>query len=209
MGTSLCQLNLPSYRPLTLTHLALIGHDQSKFVSIDSLVETVQSHSDEAVRARAYDQVIRRLYPRLVSFVGGLGLDPSTAEDIAQDTMVRAFFKIQSYSGRGKFLPWLRTIARRLAYNHLRDSSVRDHYEALCDWSGDMCASSARQTQARDALLKCFESLPEAHREVLVMRYINGLPIKEIGSQLAISQSAAKMRLSRAKQSFEACYQGL
>jgi len=156
----------------------------------------------------AFERLVDRHQSWLVRLLLHLVGDQSSAEDVAQDVFVRAFLAIESCGDGARFRGWLRVIARRLAFNHRRGARVRSHYEeqsevgAATSWE-----PMAGQLEGRDLLEQVLAELPYPYREILVLRFIEELPVKDIAEALEIGESAAKMRLTRARSEFQRAFE--
>ncbi len=183
--------------------------------------ETMDANVDDAtlvIRASerglqgqlAFEQLVDRHQNWLVRLLMHLLGSRSDAEDVAQDAFVRAFLSIEDCSDGSLFRAWLRVIARRLAFNHRRDARTRSKYEersaALIETTTQ--PSSAR-LEGRDLLEQALAGLSYPYREIVVLRFVEELPLKEIASVLEIGNSAAKMRLARARTEFARAYEAL
>ena len=121
------------------------------------------------------------------------------ADDIAQDTFLRAYLSLKDYDEKGRAALWLRTIAYNLFLNH-RKSQSRHH---LCDIENAVNESS--EIMADDAykyqvLYAALNLLSEVERTALVLYYIEGYKINEIAQITASSESAVKKRLERGRE---------
>ena len=122
------------------------------------------------------------------------------AEDVAQETLVRAYRHIGDFRG-GSVQGWLRRIATRLAFNHGRDRKTRRRYEDASVASA-VTVSAPDDLGNRDAVLKVPGRLAYPYREIVLLYHVEELSIVEIADLLGIGKSAAKMRLSRARAQF-------
>ncbi len=159
-------------------------------------------------RARvAFNELVSRHQAWLVRYlsyvVGGQGLDP---EDIAQDVFVRAYLAAHRFRAKSSFKTWLRAIATRQAYNSARDSKTRRRYEDLLELPHDHQRSAERAIASREALMRVLDALPYPYREILILRHVEELGVRDIAEVLNIGVSAAKMRLSRARDAFWKAY---
>jgi len=134
------------------------------------------------------------------------------AEDVLQDTFVSAFRYLKDFRGDASFLSWLLKIAssacikkRRLRKNEPRTHVPLDEVEPAypvttapdaVSLSPDAMVLSAEE-QLRIQIALC--SIPPAYREVVILRDIEGLSVKETSEVMAISQGAVKVRLHRAR----------
>jgi RNA polymerase sigma-70 factor (ECF subfamily) len=133
------------------------------------------------------------------SLARGLLRDESLVDDVVQETLIRALEK--GPRNKGALTAWLRTVTRNLAYKSYRGTARRRARE-------EEAARPERQAATVDivARAEAFESLsaavmelPEAAREVVFLRYYEGLSHSEIGEQLDIAPGAVRMRLHRAQ----------
>lgn len=156
----------------------------------------------------AFETLVDRHQHWLVRLLTHLLGNQSDAEDVAQDAFVRAFLAIENCGDGSRFRGWLRVIARRLAFNHRRDARARAHYE---EQSGVPRAhasdSMTGRLGERDLLKQVLGELAYPYREIMVLRFVEELPLKEIADLLEIGESAAKMRLTRARAEFQREYE--
>lgn len=153
----------------------------------------------------AFSHLVERHHAWLVRYLYFLMGGSSEAEDIAQEAMVRAYLAMDRFRGEAGFRTWLRPIATRLAFNHRRDAATRRRYEDMLD-APDSIGGDELGLVNREVLIKVLEELSYPYREILVLRYIEDLPIADISETLEIGLSAAKMRLSRARDGFWESY---
>jgi RNA polymerase sigma-70 factor, ECF subfamily len=149
----------------------------------------------------AYEELVKRHQGRalrLASYLLGSGAD---AEDVAQEAFVRAYTSLPRAEEDTAFGPWLRTIVTRLCFNHRRDTKARVAKE---DAAEDL---AALPSSTRTAVEWTLEQLPYPYREILLLRFVEGMALEEIAATLDIGLSAAKMRLARAREKFFEVYQ--
>ncbi len=156
----------------------------------------------------AFEKLVDRHQQWLVRLLMHLLGSQSDAEDVAQEAFIRAFLAIDSCGDGSRFRGWLRVLARRLAFNHRRDAKTRARYE---ERSGMLAARSVAPisgaVEGRDLLKQVLGELAYPYREIMVLRFVEELPVKEIAGVLEIGESAAKMRLSRARAEFQRVYE--
>ncbi len=154
----------------------------------------------------AFEVLVRKNRHWLVRYLYSLLGRQSDAEDVAQESLAQAYIALPRLQKADRFIPWLRQIATRRAFNHRRHEATRKKYEAA---SGDLPrtqASPSGSVEAHEVLFKAMGSIAYAYREVLVLYYVEDLSLKEIAHALDLGISAAKMRLSRARNEFRAVY---
>ena len=159
---------------------------------------------------RRYNQ---RLYRLAVSVMG----DASEAEDVLQESYVRAFYAFSTYSGAGSVGAWLARIVRNEAIDRVRArASRRSHVAIEADLGGqseedetnvahDSLESLADpQALAQDAELRgllerAVQRLPEQFRTAFVLREVEGLSVEETAEYLGIPSATVKTRDHRAR----------
>ncbi|HFE45174.1 MAG TPA: sigma-70 family RNA polymerase sigma factor [Nannocystis exedens] len=155
----------------------------------------------------AFEKLVDRHQQWLVRLLMHFLNSQSDAEDVAQEAFIRAFLAIESCGDGSRFRGWLRVLARRLAFNYRRDAKTRARYE---ERSGVLTARSTApisgQVEGRDLLKQVLAELAYPYREIMVLRFVEELSLKEIAKILEIGESAAKMRLSRARTEFQRVY---
>jgi RNA polymerase sigma-70 factor, ECF subfamily len=148
------------------------------------------------------------VYRMALSFVK----NEAEAEDVAQEAFLKAFRDLANFRGESKFSTWLISITlnearRRLRrQNTIRMESLDEPPEEggkvspalLRDWR-EIPSEALERREVRALLQKAIEELAPIYREVLVLRDIEELSVEETAGALAISISAVKVRLHRAR----------
>lgn len=133
--------------------------------------------------------------------------DADDADDVAQETFVRAHQALARYDARFTFYTWLRTIATRLALNELakrrrRRTEGGETFEAAADTVATD-APDAAETLAGEELRRTLDvalgQLPEEFRSVLVLRVNEAMSYAEIAAALEVPIGTVMSRLSRAR----------
>jgi RNA polymerase sigma-70 factor (ECF subfamily) len=170
------------------------------------------SAEELAVRARegsrgSFDELVVRYRPRLVAFLARRLADAADAEDVAQETFVRAFDHLDRYDATRSFSTWLFAIGKNVAANHAIARTRRDAHEraggAAGDAAGDVAGGAAGDAagdaaagdlwQRAQAILR-----PDAYRS-LWLRYAQGMTVREVATELGRSSVAIKVMLFRAR----------
>lgn len=146
------------------------------------------------------DTLFTRHHGRLFSFLFRWTGDEHTAEDLVQETFLRLLRHPERYRHHGAFLAWLFRVARNLAidgYRRQHDEASMERETAIADdrpLALDRLTTEEREQQLEGALA----ALPLAHREVLLLRGVEGLGAREIGEVLNCTEGAVRVRLHRA-----------
>lgn len=122
--------------------------------------------------------------------------DAARADDLAQDTCVKAYVAMDSLTDDTKFKSWL----FRTAYNTFLDS-CRQHRnsDVLAAAESMVAADSADRSFRYEALYSALARLSEKERAATVLFYIQGYQVKEIAAIVSSNESAIKKQLSRAR----------
>ena len=153
-------------------------------------------------RAR-FQSLCQSLRPDLLRFAFWLARDRALAEDVVQETMIRAWKAQDSLLDEGAAKPWFLTIIRReYARSFERKRFVTVDVEELIAKEEPMLAAADDQELAelRAAIFK----LPGEYREPLVMQVLMGYSTAEIAAELGLSNAAVLTRLFRARKQLRA-----
>ncbi len=149
-------------------------------------------------RAR-FDALCRSLRPDLLRFALWLSRDRAVAEDVVQETLLRAWKAHAALQDQAAAKPWLLTIVRReyaRTFERKRFATVNiDELIASENQSLTAAAADADLAQLRRALFK----MPDEYREPLVLQVLMGCSTAEIARQMGLSKAAVLTRLFRAR----------
>lgn len=153
----------------------------------------------------AFDELVKATYAESYTLALRLTGNEEDARDVVQEAYIRAFRGLQRFRGDAQFSTWMYRITANCANTHLGRRNKHRH-EDLDDHEGvvDERPTSDPQAQAdasalRDRLSIALEALPPKLRQVVVLRDIYDLPHEAIAAELGISETAAKVRLHRAR----------
>lgn len=156
----------------------------------------------------AFERLVERYHAVVYRQLYRLLRSPDLADDVTQDTFVKAYLDLPKLRDPATFPKWLRTIATRLAFNSRRSEKTRDGYEDRAERAkaegGGAPADPEAYTGAAEVVWKTLGELSYPYREILVLRYLEELTVEEIAEHLGLGKSAAKMRLKRARDDFKA-----
>ena len=155
----------------------------------------------------AYGELVRRYSNIVVGFAFNRVSDFQLAEDLAQETFVKAYESLGSLNAPEKFGSWLLVIARHTCMDWLRASKDVVSLDGLRDSGHEPVSGSGRENFDRlsdeevDArILTEVQTLREDYRDIIVMKHIQQLSYKQIGELLGMSVSAVGEKLSRVRQ---------
>jgi RNA polymerase sigma-70 factor (ECF subfamily) len=169
-----------------------MGNTDENLVS-DILAGDVEAY---AILVKRYQKPIFNLMIRTTSC-------EEDAFDLTQEAFVRAYEKLERFKPSGRFFPWLYTIAMNLARDFLRKTKTREIKKAeLYEMQKDL----SEESNLSELLLEridvkhvkaALQDLPLEYREAVILRFHEGMSIREVALSIGISVSGAKMRIHR------------
>lgn len=166
---------------------------QAEQETVDDLIRNAQE-GDE----RAMTEVIT-LYKGLVfTILFRMTNDYDASEDLAQETFIKAFMNIRKVKSAGHLKPWLCTIARNVARDHLRKTKRRPavSLEEIDEVRG---RSNIEITRRRVIIQQALAKLPERDRLALTLMYYQGSSLAELAEVMKLSENAVKVCVHRAR----------
>jgi RNA polymerase sigma factor (sigma-70 family) len=133
--------------------------------------------------------------------------DTDEAQDIAQDSFIKAYQQIGSFRGKSKFSTWLYTITYRTAVTRLRENkldtiTLGDDIDDIADHlPGQIELLQAKQVKQH--VKQAIDRLPQIDALLVTLYYINDLPVKEIEEITGLSKPNVKIKLYRARKVLE------
>lgn len=170
------------------------------------LLERAIEH-DQAALAEIYSQSSPTVYKVIMVLVK----NRDTADDIMQDTYVKAFNKLDQLQDESKLVPWLKTIATNTAKDWLKkskpelfsdfsrdeDSEGFSFEESIRDERVEMNPEmTVDEKEVRRLVMEILNQLPEDQRMVVGMYYYEEMSVKDIAATLGVSDNTVKSRLS-------------
>jgi RNA polymerase sigma-70 factor, ECF subfamily len=153
----------------------------------------------------AFDELVRATYAETYTLAYRLTGDEEDARDVVQEAYLRAYRGLKRFRGDAQFSTWMYRITANCAATFL-GKRKRDRHDELADDAPlpdehpDFDPQArADATALRDRLEVALAELPPRLRSVVVLRDIYDLPHESIAAELGISESAAKVRLHRAR----------
>ena len=139
--------------------------------------------------------------------------DPFEAHDIAQEVFLVAFRKLRQIDAERPISPWLKGIAAHEIRNHLRKRKAipagsSSAITELLDAEIETAAPEWKEGPVFEALDLCLTKLGEDARDLIRLRYEEGMDIGEIQSSLGGKHSAITMRLHRLREQLRDCIEG-
>ena len=167
----------------------------------DSTLISLYRNGDE----QAFEQLVNRHKTKIFTTILLIVKDQFTAEDLLQDTFIKAVKTIKSgkYNEEGKFLPWITRIAHNLAIDFFRKdkryptSILEDGANVLntLNFSEESIEMAQIKKETYSKLRRMIQKLPEKQREVLIMRHYAEMSFQEIANATQVSVNTALGRM--------------
>ena len=163
---------------------------------------------------RAFDELVARYKGRLFSFILRMVKDPTLAEDLTQETLIRVYVHAEKYREIAKFSTWVFTIATNLVRNKMRQRSRRPRLVSLNpapdedempidppDQRADPTQLIQRDELA-DLIAEATAKVPEKYRIPFLLREVNQLSYEEIQQVTGLKLGTVRSRINRARNRF-------
>lgn len=155
---------------------------------------------------QAFELLVKKHKNKVFTTIMVIVKDTYEAEDILQETFIKAIKTLKSgkYTEEGKFLPWVSRIAHNMAIDYFRKKKRypismidEDNNNILNDitFSESSCEEEKIKSENHEKVRKLIEHLPEAQKEVLMMRHYTGMSFQEIADATGVSINTALGRM--------------
>jgi RNA polymerase sigma-70 factor (ECF subfamily) len=163
-----------------------------------------QQLAEEAQRGSVagFEELVRRYQVPLLHFLRNRTRSTADAEDLVQETFVRAYENLHRYQSPYRFSTWLFTIAHRISLNERRKRRPiggPDGIELLPDGRVDPAAAAIEKEERGRLWDLAAATLPQSQMTALWLYYVEEMPVAEIAKVLKRSRVATKTTLFRAR----------
>jgi RNA polymerase sigma-70 factor (ECF subfamily) len=175
------------------------------------LVEQARDGSEEA-----FCEIVQIHQARVRTYIGRFIRDPNVVDDLAQNTFLSSFRKLESWRGDASLGTWLLAIAKNEALMHLREERQRREREAspllsstLSRWTRERLAAEETSIDAHDtelsALEECLEGLHENSARLIREFYFEGRTAREISEGSGKKEVSVWVTIMRIRRALRAC----
>jgi RNA polymerase sigma-70 factor (ECF subfamily) len=164
----------------------------------------------------AYDDLVRRLQERIYATIYHMTSNHEDANDLAQDTFIKAYQALKSFKGSSSFYTWVYRIAVNKTINFLKQRKGRAHLslndlDVNAENDPDLVALVSDKTPRREANLnelqgklnEAMQKLSEPHRLVVALHDVQGLAHEEIAEIMDCNIGTVRSRLFYARQQLQ------
>lgn len=151
---------------------------------------------------QAFDRLVHRYRDTVYATVLAILRDFDEAHDVAQEVFLRAWFSLHALEEGAAWPGWLRTIARNRALSWIERRRRRPPTERMdVDLASPAAAPDGilEQAERRRLVLAALDRLPEGHRQILLLHYMEDATTPQIAARLDLTPAAARQRLHRAR----------
>ena len=176
------------------------GKQTDKLLTDEQVVERVLGGEQQLLEV-LYDRYSAKIFHKCLSIIK----DREASKDCAHDILIKIFTKLDKFQGRSTFSLWVHSIT----YNYCMDFLSKKKRLGLSDFSETEFEQVANDDDALESKLLqdlkltqleiVFEQLNADDKILLMMRYQDGMSVRDISESLGVGESAVKMRLKRSR----------
>jgi len=179
-----------------------------------ALVKRAQGGDAEAFRA-----LFERYHRRAYAVALGVVKNPSDAHDVVQEAFIKVHRHLPRFQGNSSFYTWLYRITMILSIDHIRrrknatkfdyddtraaEQGLEDPHDLAPSLSDADPSRNQGRTELRQKIQDALETLPEYHRQVILLREVEGLSYEEIASLMKVPKGTIMSRLFHARRKMQ------
>jgi RNA polymerase sigma-70 factor (ECF subfamily) len=164
----------------------------------------LQARSRGSKAGNAFGELVTRYQTGVFNVCCRILHERSEAEDLAQESFIRAYDRIHTFDIEREFGPWIRRVAANLCFNRLEAQKVTAELDDERDADPTQRPESVVEVNERsEQIRKALASLPANYRLVIELRHYQEMSYDEIAAQLNIPLSDVKSHLFRARKILE------
>jgi len=154
----------------------------------------------DANAAEAFGELVTRYQTGVFNICYRILHERSEAEDLAQESFIRGYDRIQTFDIEREFGPWIRRVAANLCLNHLKSQKVTTELDDERDADSAQLPETVQEVKERsEQIRQALASLPANYRLVVELRHYQDMSYDEIAEQLNMPLSDVKSHLFRAR----------
>ena len=142
----------------------------------------------------SFGELCRRYYATMAAIAYAVMSDHQLAEDAAQESFAKALVNLRNLKKKDRFASWLAAICKNVAKDMLAARARQINTDDI-----SQVAETGNSDENNRAIRRAIEQLPESAKDLVVLRYYDGLSYEQISTVLGISKASINGRLTRAK----------
>ncbi len=168
--------------------------------NFDRKTDNELMHEFSKCSSKAFEEIMNRYKKRLFNYlICGLLPNRQEAEDVVQETFIRAYKCKFTYKFTYQFSTWIYTICRNLALNTKRNNkSVSLDQETFEKMPTQAPDNSLEENEVSKIMKEVLSRLDKKYRDIITLRYLEGLSYKEISEITGIGENTLKSHCKRA-----------
>jgi RNA polymerase sigma-70 factor (ECF subfamily) len=160
------------------------------------LIERIKQTNDPYWFGILYDRYVKKVYNKSLGFLK----DQQDAEDLTHDIFLKVFISLKQFQGKSLFSTWLFAITYNFCISFLRKKKILEPLTENIELSEEKEIDESEFLSIRASQLeKALDEILPEEKIILLMKYQDGMSIKDIQDIFQLGESAVKMRLKRAK----------
>lgn len=180
-----------------------VNNTNCKPVILNHTKEKIDEHLMDEQIENEFKNAISDLYPRLLrsisAYLAGSSVD---AEDIVQETFLKAYRNLGSFEGKSGLYTWLYTIARNLSIDEFRKRKYEKNISSVSVDEFELESDSFETELEKENILnlrKAIAELPDLLKSVVIMKTVDGFSYEEIAEITGVNEQTLKNRMFRAR----------
>ena len=176
-----------------------VREESAREFSDDAMLVHAAREGDRAAFGHLYEQ-----YGRMVHGVLLAKVPVGDVDDLVHDVFLKALRRLSTLRESGSFGPWLAAIARNVASDYHRRSVPEDPLEDDPSDNDIDVENASADHEGPAAILDTIRSLPDAYRETLILRLVEGMTGPEIAQRTGLTHGSVRVNLHRGMQQLRA-----
>ncbi|NJB70736.1 RNA polymerase sigma-70 factor (ECF subfamily) [Saonia flava] len=167
----------------------------------EELVDMIVKNNNTMLFGSLYDRYSAKVYNKCYSF----SRTEAEAEDLTQDVFLLLFVKLNTFKGKSKFSTWLFSLTYNFCTNYVnrdKQKKIRDKSNPVDDDKHNLVQDVSDESLFKlktDKLEKALKLIDPEDKSILLLKYQDGVSVKELSQLMEIGESAIKMRLKRSR----------
>ena len=181
---------------------ALLSKSGRKALSDEELVQEYLASQNNYYFELLYSRYSSKIFGKCLTILK----EEALAQDATQEVMMKILLNLAKFSGRSKFSTWVYSITYNYCIDFIRKrkKQASSSYEEINDYEDivDEVDDKELLEVKLERLKVIMDKIPVDDKSILMMKYLDGMSIKEIGAVIDKTESAIKMKIKRAKMKF-------